>query len=305
MALWERLNHRLGLCLGLANGLAYLVLISFVIYIFSYWTVQLAGSSSDPRSVRILNRLGEDLQSTGLSKVACAIDKMPAAYYEAADIAGEIYHTPRAEARLSRYPGFLDLAERQEFQDLGHDNAFTEMRLKQASIGEILKYPAVDAMLKNPDFLKTIWGTVEPNLQDLSQFLVSGVSTNFPEKILGRWDFDVNGAIAALRRSKPNIRSTEMGQWKQWLEANSAKTTLVATPENKVYVKNVPQVKVTAGAAPTVEYQTLDGSWSKAPDGYHFDLNGGGRPEQLTAELHGDRLSIVGAEPPMAFLREE
>ena len=42
LALWERLIARCGLCLGLLNGLAYLVLISAVIYPLSYWTVQLA-----------------------------------------------------------------------------------------------------------------------------------------------------------------------------------------------------------------------------------------------------------------------
>src|SRR6266404_5263263 len=66
LALWERLNHRLGLCLGLLNGTAYLVLISFIIYAFSYWTVQMTTSDADPTPVRILNRLGEDLQSSGL-----------------------------------------------------------------------------------------------------------------------------------------------------------------------------------------------------------------------------------------------
>src|SRR5438552_786167 len=35
LALWERLNHRLGLCLGLLNGAAYLILLSFVIYLSS------------------------------------------------------------------------------------------------------------------------------------------------------------------------------------------------------------------------------------------------------------------------------
>ena len=302
LALWERLNRRLGLCLGLANGLAYLVLISFVIYIFSYWTVQLAGSDSDPRTVRIFNRMGNDLDSTGMTKVARAIDGMPAAYYQTADIAGEIYHTPLAEARLSRYPGFLDLAERPEFQTISTDTAFTQLRLKQGSISEITKYPAVDAILKNPDLLKTIWATVEPNLQDVSQFLISGVSTNYSEKILGRWDFDVNGAIALLRKAKPNIRSTEMAQWKQWLEANSAKTTLVATTGKKVYVKNVPHLKMTAGEPPSTELQTLQGEWSNSGSDYEISLNSAG---QLTAEIQGDRLSIVGAEPPMAFVREE
>ena len=36
MGLWNRLNHRLGLCLGLANAAVYLVLISLVIYVLSY-----------------------------------------------------------------------------------------------------------------------------------------------------------------------------------------------------------------------------------------------------------------------------
>ena len=42
MTLWERLNSRLGLCVGLLNGTAYLLLVSFVIYNFSYWTAQIA-----------------------------------------------------------------------------------------------------------------------------------------------------------------------------------------------------------------------------------------------------------------------
>jgi len=49
MALWERLNRRVGLCLGLLNGALYLILISWVIYAFSYWTVQMATSDTDPK----------------------------------------------------------------------------------------------------------------------------------------------------------------------------------------------------------------------------------------------------------------
>ena len=49
LALWERLSRRLGLCLGLVNGALYLILLSFVIYAFSYWTFQMATSDEDPR----------------------------------------------------------------------------------------------------------------------------------------------------------------------------------------------------------------------------------------------------------------
>ena len=41
----QRLNARLGLCLGVVNGTLYLILLSFVIYVFSYWTVQVSNSS--------------------------------------------------------------------------------------------------------------------------------------------------------------------------------------------------------------------------------------------------------------------
>ena len=107
LALWERLNAQVGACVGLLNALAYLVLISWVVWASSYWTTQMAAGDTDPRSLRVLNRLGRDLDSTGMSKVARAIDPLPGIYYEAADLAGMLYRNPLREARLSRYPAFL------------------------------------------------------------------------------------------------------------------------------------------------------------------------------------------------------
>ena len=42
LALWERLNSRLGICVGLLNGALYFVLISFLIFNLTYWTTQVA-----------------------------------------------------------------------------------------------------------------------------------------------------------------------------------------------------------------------------------------------------------------------
>ena len=61
MALWERLNSRLGLCLGLLNGTAYLLLVSFVIFNLAYWTIQVAPSSNESVAIRVINRMGADL----------------------------------------------------------------------------------------------------------------------------------------------------------------------------------------------------------------------------------------------------
>src|SRR6266699_1885083 len=156
LALFNRINARLGLCLGLLNGVAYLVLISFVIQTFSYWTVPMATSDDDPRTLRILNRLGRDLDSTGMSRVAVAIDPLPDVFYDVADLAGLLYKNPLTEARLS--------------------------------------HPTVEPIVKNPELLRLIWTTLLPDLKDLDAFLRTGRSAKYDsEPVLGRWLFDVTG----------------------------------------------------------------------------------------------------------------
>jgi hypothetical protein len=45
LALWERLNARIGACVGVLNGTAYIVLASFYLFNLSYWTSQVATSN--------------------------------------------------------------------------------------------------------------------------------------------------------------------------------------------------------------------------------------------------------------------
>ena len=155
LSLFERLNHRLGACVGLLNGAVYLVLLTFVIHAVSYWSVQVASGESDPRVQRLVSQLGRDLQSTGMDRVAKAVDSLPAAYYDTADLAGLLYQNTLLEARFMRYPGFLSLGERAEFQTLGQDAAFAEMRLRQSPLREVMAYPAVRAVFDNPELLRT------------------------------------------------------------------------------------------------------------------------------------------------------
>ena len=68
---------------------------------------------------------------------------MPAAYYESADITGLVYNNPLLEARLSRYPAFLGLAERPEFQEIANDKEFTEMRQRQEPVINVIRHPKV------------------------------------------------------------------------------------------------------------------------------------------------------------------
>jgi hypothetical protein len=302
--MWERLNHRLGLCLGLFNGAAYLVLVSLAVYLLSYWTYQVATPESDPAGVRLLNRLGADLQWTGMNHVALSINRMPEAYYQAADIAGLIYHNPLLQARLSRYPAILSLAEQSAFQDLANDQAFTEMQMRQAPIMEILRYPKVQAILQNPDTVKTITNALLPNLSDLQNYLETDQSQVFTEPIFGRWDFSVTGTMLLVRQAQPKMTAAEAQKARLAFRSNFAKTTLVAAPPDMAVLKNFPHINLSA-KPPTIELQNCSGHWSGGGTSYSVTLSIEGKEQQFTAEVRGDRLNLSSPELNFGFVRED
>ena len=293
MALWERLSHRLGLCVGIVNGALYFILVSFVIYAFSYLTVQVSTAEADAASVRMLNRLGTELHDSGFAKVDRAIEMMPQSYYDAADVAGLIYQNTLLEARLELYPGFLDLAQRSEFQNLGSDKDFIDARQRQAPVKEVLDDPQVQAITHNPELLNLIWDTVKPNLQDLPIYLKTGESPKYAsEKILGHWDFNVANAYILLRRAKPNLGSKEMQRVKAWMLASFARTTFVATPGQLAILKSLPALTATGAKTPPPP-QNLQGHWKSTDDKYELTFTGGGLDGlTLPATIENERLTI-------------
>jgi hypothetical protein len=305
LMLWERLSRRLGLCLGLFNAAAYTVLICFPLFVLSYWTFQMATPGEDTTAIKLLNRFGEDLQASGFSKVARAIDGFPQEWYDAADLAGVIYNNPLTEARLSRYPAFLGLAEMPEFKELGGDKEFANLRQKRAPLMEVLHYPQIDAMLRNPDFLRQVWATVAPDMKDVRLFLASGQSPKYDsEKILGRWTFNVSAAVNAVRRLKPNMAAKEMAAVKRYIMASFEKTTCVAMTDHRVLLKNLPQLRLpAAGAASSAAPQNLDGKWDNQGGKYQLSMPGG--QQEFTATIEGDRLTINTGEGMNLFFDRE
>jgi hypothetical protein len=290
LALWERLNHRLGLCLGVLNGAAYLVLLSFLIYVPSYLTTQLATSEQDPKWMRVLNTLGRDLHRTGFAKVARSLDSIPRRDYEMADLGALIYHNPLLEARLNYYPAFLGLSEMPEFQALANDAGFTKSWQNMDPIMTLLENPNLQAIRGNTETLKLVWNTVEINLPDLRKYLHEGVSERYdPVTILGRWDFDVSGAVSAARRAKPNMSAKEMQALRAFMEAAFKNTGLVAKPDKTLTVRSMPQLKMSpAGGAPG-QQQNLQGQW-KDLDSTKYRLSFSGT--DLNATVEGDRMMV-------------
>jgi hypothetical protein len=306
LALYERLSHRLGLCLGLANGAAYFTLISMVIYSLSYWTIQVANSETDATSVKILNNLGRDLESSGFAKVARALDPMPESYYDAGDIAGLVYRNPLIEARLTRYPAFLGLAERAEFKDLANDAEFAQMLQKQEPIRTVLDYPKLKAIASNPDLLQEVWTILKPDLKDLPVFLQTGKSPKYDQqKILGRWNFNVNSAFALVRLARPNTPTIEMQKVKRWMQAAFHDTSFVAMPDHAALLKNIPTLKLPPAALTSSGPQTLQGQWKDLDDKYQLSFSSAGAEGDLMASVEGDRLTMKGQGVNLVFDRED
>ena len=280
MGLWNRLNPRLGLCLGLANAAVYAILISLVLYIMSYPTVQLVAGNHDHWSVRMLNEAGRALQSCGLTKVAAAVDPMPETYYEGADLAGLLYHNELLEARLARYPDFIALGETPEFKAIGADKNFRELRQKQPPFMEIVDHPLMQPIVGNSDKLAQIWDLLTPDFQDLQQYLQTGVSEKFAAyKLVGRWNINYPVSFSAYLEAKPTSSPNDMRNARREMSLMFTKTTtLVATRDNKIYLKNIGNVSYvtnTTTVAPTPASQPARGG---APGGRGGAPGGRGGP---------------------------
>ena len=302
LALWERLNRRLGLCLGVGNGFLYLILISWVIYAFSYWTFQVFSSDTDPKTVRVLNLLGRDLQNSGFAKVARAIDRMPAWYYELADLSGTLYHNPQTKKLLEHYPGFLSLVEREEVKGILNDKDFNDLWQKQAPIKELIDYPKVNAVLYNQEQLKTIGSTVLRDLDDLSIFLATSQSPKYsPEKMLGYWDVNADASLSLLVRARPSITFSHMQLLKATVPQAFSKTVLISMPDGTVLLKEVPPVGVVAngGGGSGVATQTFQGQWTRDDSKYQVSVSG--KDQNLNGTVEGDRLVLRGAPMEIVF----
>lgn len=305
LALWERLNRRLGLCLGIVNGTGYLILLSFMVFALSYWTVQVASPEKDPKWMNLLNELGRGLESTGFAKVARAVDPLPKTYYNMADFVGFVYRNPLQEARLIRYPGLLALGERPEYQQLGSDTTFISMRQEMRPALDFYHYAAVQAIVFNNDLLVETWQVVAKDLVDLCSYLETAKSAKYDsEVLLGRWDFSPNGTFVRVRRSKPNASAPEMQKVKKWLMQTFNQTTLVALPDHRVILKNLPQVDSITSTAASAGTQNRHGEWKNVGQNYQIFLTDGGITEEFLVNTKGDQLTFKAPAMELVFDRE-
>jgi hypothetical protein len=205
-----------------------------VVYIVGYLTVQVSAGDSDAAIVRFVNSARADLRETGLEKAVARFDPTPAAYYEASDILGLLYHNKLLHDRLAAYPAFLALGERQEFQDLATDSEFQNLLATQATVGQVVNHPKTQAILGNQEILTLLGQT---DLKDLLQYLKTGESPKYSGvRILGRWQLDPYGTLLQMKRRKARISTADMRMLRQQLDFVKA-YTLMVTPDSNASLK--------------------------------------------------------------------
>ncbi|HZI32722.1 MAG TPA: CvpA family protein, partial [Candidatus Binatia bacterium] len=179
LALWSRMNTRLGICVGLLNGALYFILVSFVVFNLSYWTTQVAAAPQQSWTIRLVNNLGKDLQSSHLDRAVCAVGTMPPMYYQLADLSGLIMQNPQTGQRLADYPGLMSLWERDDMQSLVSDATLTNAPAAGTKLGTILDDPAVISFLKNKELTKLVTGVLQTNISDLMDYMKTGKSAKY------------------------------------------------------------------------------------------------------------------------------
>jgi Colicin V production protein len=306
LALYERLNTRLGICVGLLNGALYLVFVSFFIFNFAYWTTQVSVNAAEPPFfTRLANNLGTEMVATGWSRAAAAVGTVRAENDQLADFAGFLMQNKEADARLATYPGLTSLWERDDMQPFLMDATLTNAPAAATSIGEILNDGTVQDFLKNKEMRERLRGWFETNGDDLMTYLQTGKTKFDSEKIIGQWQFNPGVTLAWFRQNQPQLTPKEMAAVRGMWSAAYAQTTVLTTGDNQVFVKNFPrfQPKPQQGQPPFT-LETWKGDWSRDGDACTLHLTLNSDEKFLTATTaDGLRLSIKDGRNLLFFDR--
>jgi uncharacterized membrane protein len=307
LTLWERVNSRLGICVGLLNGTAYFVLVSFVLFNLAYVTTQTSRGAGQPFVTSLVNHAGRDLQSTGVARTAAAVGTLPGMFYRLADTAGFLSQNPAAAQRLVEYPGLASLWERDEMLPLVQDNSLTNALASGASVSSVLNLPSVQDFLHNKKLSASVWQTVSNNFEDLTNYLATGKSPKFDnEKIIGRWEFNPAVTFAWMRQERARMSTKEVLALRAWVFQSYAQTRLLVTGDNQVFIRSLPRVRTGSGQQlPTTELNDWKGDWSNDGKNYTLRITFESEEKFLTGTTEGIRLNVKDGRSTYIFDKVE
>lgn len=268
--MYDRMNSRVGILVGLGNALIYFILISAVIYTVGYFSAQAATSEKDSIVWRITSRLAKDLQSTGVDKAVAGYVPAKENYFDGADVLALIFRNPTIQDRLSDYPPFLLYSEDGRFKALGGGKKFQEEWAKGPSLAEFTANEPVKRLVNDVPFFTNTVAALGGSFKDFKTYLETGRSAKYDEeKLLGRWTFNYSQSFNVNRRKKANMTRQELNNLRVFL-SRERNTTVIATPDHKLLFKG--------------SKDALSGTWAPGSgSGYTLSVTKGGQ----TLDLEG------------------
>jgi hypothetical protein len=289
--LWERMNTRVGVPVGMANGLIYVFALCTLLYSLGYLTVQVATSDKDSWTLRLVNRLNRDLKSTGMDKAVAPFMPKSELYYDSADVVADIFHTPLLQNRLANYPPLLLAGEKDQFKPLS-DAGFQKQWIDGMTFGSFMNHESVKPLVENAEVVTNVLDMLGGDLKDLKAYLETGASPKYDdEKILGRWVFDFRASMNAARRKKP-MGSAEITRLRRRLGAEFQKAVLTATVDRQAILK-LPAVSGSRG--------TVQGTWKQADGKYFLNISEGGKRLELEAQVDRRTLTVTKDDIVLVF----
>lgn len=284
--LFERMNARVGASVGVANGFIYVLVIGTFVYSLGYLTVQVASSEEDSWAMRLVNRVSDDMKTTGMTKAVAPFVPKSELYYDGADVVANIFHTPLLQHRLANYPPFLLIGENDQFAGLS-DTGFQGDWLKGSlTFGSFVNHEKVKPLIENHEVVTNVLGMLGGNFKDLKVYLETGKSPKYDEeRILGRWEFDYKASINATRRKKVNMGSAQLTQLRRYLAATFLKAVLTTTVDQKAQLKHA-----TSGGQPA---KITKGSWKNVDGKYILTIRDNDQSIDLEAQVDGKTLQFT------------
>jgi hypothetical protein len=297
---WERLEERVGLSIGVAQGVFYFILLLIPIYMGSYFTQQVA-SNEGSFIMRTASKMGAQIRSAKLDRVVAGYDPSPQWYLKGSDIAGLVYHNPLLQGRLWRYPTLLNMAERTEFQALANDLQFNQLLQTRSSFSELIRHPTLHEIVSNAELSSEIGDLLRDDLGDLYEYLRTGESPKYKDaKILGRWLIDLQGTVAEERRKRPGIPAMELNRLRVLLRKSLHGAILIVTPDNRAVLRGPADPTYPEGGTQVLG----QGNWQTYGRNYRINFDDP-RAETLDVTVQNeDRIVLIRDGISLVFERD-
>lgn len=283
--LFERMNARVGIAVGLLNGFVYLVVVAALIYVFGYFAIQVRTSERDSFAIRTLARLAQDMKETQIDQAVAAFIPKADLYYTSTDVLALIFKNHLLQNRLATYPPFLPLSERGDYKQIAARTEFQDFWIKGPTIQEFRSHDAIRQLVESKEQYENTMALLGGDPTDLKEYLETGKSKKYDdEAILGRWDFDGPASFALMRKRKPNMTLQEQRRVRAVLATVFRDSQLVAQVDKKLIFK--------LPAAPTTK--SLSGEWETSPSGgYTLSLTQDGNDVKVDVLVEGRRMTFT------------